>query len=77
MYNHLHREVLKLLFHHETSYAKPMNSQQIGQMLKVTPSYIRSQLAQLVKINLVGVRRGIGGGYYMIEEEKQQNGIND
>jgi DNA-binding IscR family transcriptional regulator len=50
-----------------------MNSAEIGEILKVTPSYIRSQLSQLVKIKLVGVRRGNGGGYYMIQEEIQQD----
>lgn len=73
MYSYLHEEVFKLLVRHETSYAKPMNSQQIGEMLKVTPSYIRSQLSRLVKVKRVGVRRGNGGGYYAMQEERQQN----
>lgn len=77
MYNFLHEEVFKLLVRHETSYAKPMNSQEIGEILKVTPSYIRSQLSQLVKLKLVGVRRGNGGGYYAIKEERQQNAGNE
>ncbi|OAM92848.1 Transcriptional regulator [Pelosinus fermentans] len=69
MCNYLHEEVLKLLEQHETSYAKPMNSQEIGKVLKVTPSYIRSQLSQLAKSKRVGVRKGNGGGYYMRKEE--------
>ncbi|MBP2629305.1 MAG: transcriptional regulator, BadM/Rrf2 family [Firmicutes bacterium] len=69
MCNYLHEEVLKLLSQHETSYAKPMNSQEIGEILKVTPSYIRSQLSQLAKERTVGVRRGNGGGYYLIKKE--------
>ncbi len=73
MCNYLHEEVLELLAQHETSYAKPMNSQEIGGILKVTPSYIRSQLSQLAKIRRVGVRRGNGGGYYLMKEEMQQN----
>lgn len=68
MGNYLHEEVLKLLVQHETSYAKPMNSEDIGKMLKVTPSYIRSQLSQLTKVRKVGVRRGNGGGYYIMKE---------
>ncbi|SFL45012.1 Rrf2 family transcriptional regulator [Pelosinus propionicus] len=71
MCNYLHEEVLKLLAQYETSYAKPMNSGEIGGRLKVTPSYIRSQLTQLVKIRKVGVRRGNGGGYYLMKEEIQ------
>jgi DNA-binding IscR family transcriptional regulator len=73
MCNYLREEVIKLLIQQETSYAKPMNSEEIGEILKVTPSYIRSQLSQLVKIRLVGVRRGNGGGYYTMQEEKQQD----
>ena len=69
MCNYLHEEVFKLLVQQETSYAKPMNSQDIGERLKVTPSYIRSQVSQLVKIRRVGVRRGNGGGYYVMKEE--------
>jgi DNA-binding IscR family transcriptional regulator len=76
MCNYLHEEVFKLLIQHETSYAKPMNSQVIGKLLKVTPSYIRSQLSQLVKLRLVGVRKGNGGGYYLMKEEIQQYAIN-
>jgi DNA-binding IscR family transcriptional regulator len=73
MRNYLHEEVFKLLAQHETSYAKPMNSEKIGEILKVTPSYIRSQLSQLVKLRLVRVRRGNGGGYYLTKEEMQQH----
>ena len=64
--NNLHQEVFLLLAREATSYAQPLNSREIGEMLKVTPSYVRSQLSQLVKDNLVGVRRGNGGGYYAI-----------
>ncbi len=70
MCNYLHEELLKLLDQQETSYAKPMNSKEIGGILKVTPSYIRSQLSQLVKIRRVGVRRGNSGGYYLMKEER-------
>jgi DNA-binding IscR family transcriptional regulator len=76
MYNYLHEEVFKLLIRQRTSYARPMNSQEIGENLKVTPSYIRSQLSQLVKMKRIGVRRGNGGGYYAVEEERQQNASN-
>jgi DNA-binding IscR family transcriptional regulator len=73
MGNYLHEEVLRLLVQHKTSYAKPMNSQEIGEILKVTPSYIRSQLSRLVKMQQVGVRRGNGGGYYKMQKERRQN----
>lgn len=71
--NNLHQEVFLLLTRKATSYAYPLNSQEIGEILKVTPSYVRSQLSQLVKDNLVGVRRGNGGGYYVIREGAQSH----
>ena len=67
--NGLHHEMLRLLTLQKTSYAKPMKSHEIGAILRVTPSYVRSQLSQLVKNQLVGVRRGNGGGYYAIRRE--------
>lgn len=69
--NHLHYEILHLLTQKTTSYAWPMNSREIGEILQVTPSYIRSQLSQLVKEGRIGVRRGSGGGYYLIREGAQ------
>jgi hypothetical protein len=68
MVSNLHQEILRLLMQPETSYAKPLNSASIGRLLHVTPAYVRSQLSCLVKKNLVGVRRGNGGGYYMMRE---------
>ncbi|GMB01696.1 hypothetical protein [Pelosinus sp. IPA-1] len=72
MYNYLQEEVFKLLDRHTASYAKPLNSKEIGEILKVTPSYIRSQLSQLVKVRRVGVRRGNGGGYYVMQEGRHK-----
>lgn len=77
MCNYLHEEVFKLLTQQGTSYAKPINSKEIGEILKVTPSYVRSQLSKLVKIRQVGVRRGNGGGYYLMKEEMQQHASRD
>lgn len=67
--NDLHKEVVALLNKKATSYAWPMNSQEIGELLRVTPSYVRSQLSQLVKDGHISVRRGNGGGYYIKSEE--------
>lgn len=72
--NNMLQEVFQLLAQRATSYAQPMNSREIGELLKVTPSYVRSQLSQLVKDRRVKVRRGNGGGYYIIGEEAQHNG---
>lgn len=66
--NNLHQEIVLLLYKKTTSYAWPMNSREIGDMLQVTPSYVRSQLSQLVKEGVIAVRRGNGGGYYIKRE---------
>lgn len=68
MVSNLHQEILWLLMHPETSYAKPMNSTIIGRLLHVTPAYVRSQASYLVRKKVVGVRRGNGGGYYIMRE---------
>jgi DNA-binding IscR family transcriptional regulator len=71
--NNLHQEMLLLLLRHDSSYAKPMKSQEIGATLKVTPSYVRGQLSLLVQKQVVGVRRGNGGGYYVIRGAEAYN----
>lgn len=63
--NILQREILRMLQEKETSYANPITSQEIGQFLKVTPSYIREQMKILQKMTLVEVRNGRGGGYFI------------
>lgn len=67
-FNNLHREIMRLLRQEHASYANPVDSDRIGKMLNVTPSYVRSQITGLVKRQWVGVRRGNGGGYYLCEE---------
>lgn len=61
----LHQEILFLLRESNASYANPITSKELGNKLKVTPSYIRGQIQVLIKMNLVGVRKGRGGGYYL------------
>lgn len=69
----LQLEVRDLLAREHTSYAQPLNSEYIGRALNITPSYIRRQLTRLVKERLIGVRRGNGGGYYIIGEDLRTN----
>jgi len=64
----IHEEILKLLRKHGSSYAYPVSSEEMGEVLNVTPSYIREQIRILQALNLIGVRRGRGGGYYIKEE---------
>ena len=65
----LHHEVLMLLERERASYAQPISSGDIGKALNITPSYIRSQMVILVRERLIGVRRGNGGGYYIVRED--------
>lgn len=61
----IHHEILKQLRGLNATYAYPITSIQLGTMLNVTPSYIREQVKILQVLNLIGVRRGRGGGYYV------------
>jgi len=63
----IHEEILKILSTREASYARPTTSEEIGAALNVSPSYVRERMSALRKRNLVGVRRGRGGGYYVRE----------
>lgn len=61
-------EILTLLRRRGTSYARPATSIEIGIELNVSPSYVRECSARLQARHLVGVRRGPGGGYYIVRE---------
>lgn len=63
--NVLQKEILRVLLERGTSYANPVNSQEIGKLLNVTPSYIREQMKILQSMTLVEVRNGPGGGYFI------------
>jgi DNA-binding IscR family transcriptional regulator len=61
----LHRELLRILNEGNTTYASPMTSEEIGNILHVTAAHVRRQLKFLMDKGLVDVRRGPGGGYYI------------
>lgn len=61
----IHRELLRLLEDRSTTYASPMTSEEMGEILHVTAAHIRRQLKFLVDKGLVDVRRGPGGGYFI------------
>lgn len=65
----IHEEILKLLRKNKATYACPVSSEEMGEFLNVTPSYIREQIRVLQNLNLIGVRRGRGGGYYIKQEK--------
>jgi DNA-binding IscR family transcriptional regulator len=61
----IHEEILRILKQKDSSYACPVRSQEIGDALNVSPSYVREMTALLQGLDLVRVRRGRGGGYYL------------
>ncbi len=63
--NVLQQEIMRVLQERGTSYAYPVTSQEIGELLNVTPSYIREQMKILQTMTLVEVRNGPGGGYFI------------
>lgn len=63
--NVLQQEIMRVLQERGTSYANPVTSQEIGDLLNVTPSYIREQMKILQTMTLVEVRNGPGGGYFI------------
>jgi Rrf2 family protein len=44
---------------------KPLTTQQIAEVTRVTPSYLSKVLQSLVRANLIGATRGAGGGYVL------------
>lgn len=62
----LHKEILKVLQDSKACYSRPVSSAQIAKLLNITPSYIRGSVMPLKKHNMVGVRRGSGGGFFLL-----------
>lgn len=60
----IQKEIMRILWNKQSSYATPVNSQEIGKLLNITPSYIREQAKRLEKMGYISVRRGPGGGYF-------------
>ncbi|MEC9488621.1 MAG: HD domain-containing phosphohydrolase [Halanaerobium sp.] len=67
----LHKEILTLLRRMGANYASPVTSEELGSILLVTPSYIREQMQDLIKLGQVDVRKGRGGGYYLPHAEQK------
>lgn len=59
--------MLKVLTDAETDYTSPMTSKELGNRLNVNPAYIRERANGLLKAGLIQVRRGPGGGYFIIK----------
>ncbi len=61
----IHGEILRILEEAESTYARPVKSEDIGLTLNVSASYIREMITVLQRLGLVRARRGRGGGYYI------------
>ncbi|MDI3280270.1 MAG: AsnC family transcriptional regulator [Bacillota bacterium] len=66
----IHEEILRVLREKEASYASPICSEVLGEKLNLTPSYVREQVRLLQELRLVGVRRGRGGGYFLLNGQE-------
>jgi len=66
----IHHEIIRVLQENQATYVNPVTSEMIGDALNITPSYIREQILMLQKMNLVGVRRGPGGGYFIVSQRR-------
>ncbi len=70
VYDYLENQILILLKDKNASYAFPLNSKEIGESLNITPSYIRKKIKKMEDDGLIGVRKGSGGGYFLIERSR-------
>lgn len=61
----LQQEIVNILVKCDADYARPVNSRELGETLRVSPSYIREQVKDLLESKLISVRRGPGGGYFL------------
>lgn len=61
----VHEEILRALAQAGASYAHPVCSESLAEILNLTPSYVREQVQPLRAMALVEVRRGRGGGYFL------------
>jgi len=68
--NNVQREILRALRQNKASYAFPLSSDRLSKELHVTPSYVREQTRAMREKGMVQVRRGPGGGYFIIAEEE-------
>jgi biotin operon repressor len=65
----IQESLLTLLKERHATYAHPVNSQTLSEVLNITPSYVREQMSELQKEGIVSVRRGPKGGYYIMTTE--------
>ena len=65
----IHGEILRILEGEDSTYARPVKSQDIGLVLNVSPSYVREIIGELQELDLARARRGRGGGYYLSSKD--------
>lgn len=64
------KRILELMADRKPVYAHAMTSEEIGEALNLTPSYVREKMRTLVKRSLIQVRRGPKGGYYLMKKKE-------
>ena len=62
----LQQEIIKELTRCNACYSNPISSFALSRTLNVTPAYIRRNITKLKAVKMVGVRRGLRGGFFLI-----------
>lgn len=62
----LQQEIIKELREKNACYRSPVSSFDLSRSLNVNPAYVRRCVGKLKQIKLIGVRRGVGGGFFLI-----------
>lgn len=62
----LQQEIIKELTRCNACYRSPISSFTLSRTLNVTPAYIRRNITKLKQVKMVGVRRGLRGGFFLI-----------
>ncbi|MFW5962093.1 MAG: Rrf2 family transcriptional regulator [bacterium] len=71
--DYLLEQIVFFLKEGKASYASPINSDEIGKKFNITPSYVRKKIKKLKNNKVIGVRRGVGGGYFILNESFNNN----
>jgi DNA-binding IscR family transcriptional regulator len=62
----LQQEIIKELTRSSACYRSPISSFELARVLNVPPAYIRRNITKLKQAKMVGVRRGLRGGFFLI-----------
>lgn len=62
----LQQEIIKELTRCNACYRSPASSFTLSKALNVSPAYIRRNIVKLKQAKMIGVRRGLRGGFFLI-----------